>query len=195
MSIAAWLIGVITACGVAKSHTPVPTVSSSQMPVACGSRSSTTLPGVRIEFVTPTCNWTLQEAAGLRIDYAVVVDRDIDGVQPVPQDEGQCDAPGASGLILFEELQGSGQRYCLCDNGLCPGEPQKRGTLRKGRYPGTFRWDGRNWTGSSDAAVVKGEPFPAGHYTLVVSAVGRFRDGERDVTFKVTSSLELTLRE
>jgi hypothetical protein len=154
---------------------------------ACGNRSQTTLPGVRIEFLTQRCSWRLEETAtGLRIDYVVVVAGDIDGIQPVPQDEGGCDEPGPSGLILFEEVGGNGQRYCLCDKGLCPGLPQKRMTLRKGRYPGAFLWDGRNWSGMSDTEAAKGDPFPVGRYTLVVSAVGNRWDGERDVTFQVT---------
>ncbi len=170
--------------------------AAADAPPACGSWSSTTLPGVRIEFATQRCSRTLEEAAsGLRIDYFVVVEEDLDGVQPVPQDEGECDGPGPSGLILFEELRGDGQRYCRCDEGLCPGSVQEWIKLRRGRYPAAFEWDGRNWSGPSDTDAVKGAPFPAGRFTLVVSAVGTWRDGERAVDFRVIGSFELNLVE
>ena len=46
---------------------------------------------------------------------------------------------------------------------------------RDGRH--TFEWDGRQWAGPSDTGNRKGDPLPAGDYTLEVSAVGSTRVG------------------
>ena len=154
--------------------------------VSTSGTNRSTLPGVCIEFTTEKTTWTAAEAAsGLQIEYVVKIDDDTEGIQPVAQDAGECDMPGPSGLILFEDLRGDGHRYCLCDQGYCEGLPLEHSTLHKGIYPGAFEWDGRNWTGSSDIGVSKGDPFPPGRYTLTVSAVGRRRIEERETDFEV----------
>lgn len=168
-------------------------------PLEClaGAGGSSTLPGVRIEFLaTAECVFTLSRAAaGISIPYQVVVDEDVPNVKPAPQDAGHCGKPAwADGLILFEVLEGQGQKYCLCDEGLCaPSEPAAV-TLKKGVYPFAFEWDGRNWEGPSDTGNPEGAPFPSGHYTLVVSARGEakvlgmpvFSEFEVAATFPIT---------
>jgi len=158
--------------------------------------NSSTLPGVHIDFTTERRTWTTTEAAaGLRIDYVVKIDEDIDGVHPAPQDAGWCGDPGPSGLIMFEALQGSGQRYCQCDVGLCQEMPVEYRTIKKGVFPASFEWDGRNWTGGSDTLRPKGDPFPPGRYTLTVSAIGLRRVEDQETRFDVRGVFPLDLVE
>ena len=147
------------------------------------------LPGVSINFTTTRTTWTTAETAnGLQIEYVVSIAEDVEAVHPETQDAGWCGDPGPSGLILFEDLRGNGQRYCLCDYGLCLEEPVEFRTLPKGTYPGTFYWEGRNWTGSSDTMRPKGDAFPPGRYTLTVSAIGLRRVANQEKYFKVVGS-------
>ena len=91
--------------------------TDSAMPM-CATGGSSNLPDVTIEFPAQPCVFTLaQAAAGITIDYDVVVANMVTGVIPAPQDAGQCDGPGSSGLITFERLDGGGQSYCICDQG------------------------------------------------------------------------------
>ncbi len=80
------------------------------------------MPGVSIVFRSPvTCTYTLAQAqGGIMIPYDVVVASDVAGVTPARQDAGNCGAPGSSGLVVFEQVAGGGQSYCLCDTGLSP---------------------------------------------------------------------------
>src|SRR6266498_687541 len=83
--------------------------------------SQSNLDGVRIEFTDDRCVWTISEAhSGIRIPYRVVIEKGVKGIIPLPMDDGGCGQPGASGLILFEQLAGDKNKYCLCDGGLCP---------------------------------------------------------------------------
>jgi len=162
----------------------------------CASSIATpTLPGVHLEFTSTKCVFTLAEAAaGIQIDYRIIVDEDILTVVPKPQDDGGCGQPGPSGLIVFEDLSrsGSSDRYCLCDVGLCPagGTPV---TLKAGTYESSFLWDGRNWTGPSDFGNPKGEPFPPGEATLVLSARGEFDEGGTMKGFAVDGKFAIFL--
>jgi hypothetical protein len=160
----------------------------------CVKSSQSNLPGVSIDFVDPSCRFTLaQAAAGIQIGYDVEVAQDLSGVVPLPQDDGHCGAPGSSGLIVFEQLDGNGQRYCLCDTGLCPAPLTTAVTLQAGSYPSTFSWKGRNWTGPSDTSNPMGAPFPAGSYLLHVSAHGLWRSPNGDQNFAVVATLGITL--
>ena len=139
----------------------------------CTTTSTTTLDGVTLQFTAERCRFTLAEAAaGLTIPYQVLVGAAWEGLVPAPQDAGHCDQPGPSGLILFEKLSGADQAYCLCDTGLCMPPDDTPIGLTPGAYPGAFEWDGTNWYGPSDTMNPKGAPFPAGTYTLEVSAKG-----------------------
>jgi hypothetical protein len=162
---------------------------------ACTGDGSSTLPGVHIDFPAQPCKFTLAEAAaGISIAYSVVIDQSVSGVLPEPQDAGNCGSPGPSGLIVFEQLEGGGQSYCLCDVGLCPPPSDVPVTLSPGTYPGTFEWDGKNWNGPSDTGNPKGSPFPAGSYTLTVSAIGQSESmGGNKNPFKVEGTFGIVL--
>lgn len=162
---------------------------------SCTRGGSSTLPGVRIDFCASRTTFSLAEAAaGITIPYQLVADREMTGVYTRQQDGGGCGQPGASGLILLEVLSGNGQRYCLCDIGLCRLPPSDiQTTVRVGTYPATFPWDGRNWTGPSDFNQPKGAPFPAGDYLLTVSSIGQIDEGSSRRDFAVTSTLPIRL--
>src|SRR6185503_6625777 len=100
-----------------------------------------------------------------------------------------CGTPGPSGLYTFEKLSGDGQSYCLCDGGKCAPPTNVPITLKAGTYPSSFTWDGKNWSGPSDFGNPKGPPFPAGSYTLDVSATGT----SAGTAFNVFVNLPITL--
>lgn len=146
--------------------------------------------GVCIAFPYDHATFTLaQAAAGLEIPYAVVVSNPaIRTLTALPQDAGGCGQPGPSGLTVFEHLTGSGGGYCLCDVGLCMGGGVAS-TLVDGVHRAWFAWDGRSWTGPSDFGNPKGDPLPAGDYTLTVSALA----SANDTSLAVSNSMTVTL--
>lgn len=160
-------------------------------PRDCIMTSTSSLPGVTIAFRAPVdCIFTLaQAAAGISIPYDVIVANDVANVVPTPQDVGHCERPGASGLILFERLASAWQNYCVCDTGYCGGGYLPAETLRAGTYGSAFAWDGKNWGGPSSTHNPEGAPFPAGVYTLVVSATGTYWGS----TFTVSATLAIRL--
>ena len=140
--------------------------------------------------IAPAYSFTLDEAAaGIEIPYTVVVSDTVANVQPQAQDAGTCGQPDASGLILFERLSGGDETYCICDRGECAGIPVNV-TLTPGEHAYTFAWTGRNWFGPSDTGNPLGDPFPAGEYTLRVSAVGAV-DGAEFIV-EATTTITLT---
>lgn len=156
----------------------------------CEPTSSSTLPGVHIEITSAACTLSLSDPGpGLVFTYEVVVDEDIAGVAPERQDAGGCGQPGSSGLVLFEQVAGGTQRYCLCDVGICQAEPLPAVTLKKGTYPGSFSWSGRNWNGPSDTVEPLGPPFAAGDYAFTVNARGKLSTAGGDVPFEVEAKL------
>ncbi len=140
----------------------------------CAVTGASSLPGVSIAFRLPvTCTFTVAQAlAGIAIPYDVVVANDVAGVILTARDAGGCGQPGNSGLIVFEQLAGNGQSYCLCDTGLCGPAALPPVTLHAGSYAGAFSWDGKNWNGPSDTGNPKGAPFPPGTYALTLRATG-----------------------
>jgi hypothetical protein len=160
----------------------------------CRAASDSNLAGVHIDIDPARCVFTLAEArAGIVIGYDVVVDTSVSGVVPGSQDAGGCDAADGSGLKPFESLSGSGQSYCLCDVGLCPVPRAAPITVAAGRYHHTFEWDGTSWSGPSDTGNPHGAAFPAGTYTLRVSAVGSHGPDGGTSSFTVAGTLPITL--
>ena len=156
--------------------------------MACETSSTSTLPGASIEFISNDCTFTLAEAAaGIQIDYRVVVTNDIPNVHPTPQNT-PCEGPGPSLLYVFENLGGDGQNYCLCDLGLCQGPGPDPVTIPQGTYPASFSWDGKNWTGPSDFGNPKGAAFPLGDYTLTVSSKGDWTEAGVNKPYEVVGT-------
>lgn len=156
-------------------------------PDSCAGIGSSDLPGACIWFPSPGDTWSLAEAAaGIAIPYHVIVEADVPDVMPQPQDAG-CGQPDASGLIVFAILQGGDQQYCLCDVGICPA-PTDVFTIPAGDSAFEFEWNGVNWNGPSDTNNPYGPPFPAGEYTLEISAIGTVGGAPFEVrnTFAVT---------
>jgi len=160
----------------------------------CPATSESDLAGAHIVIDSPRCVFTLAEArAGIAIGYRVIIDAAVPGVVARAGDAGNCGAPDGSGLIPFESLAGDGQRYCLCDTGLCAPPSSTPRTLVAGTYAHTFTWDGTNWSGPSDTGNPKGAPFPAGAYTLSVSAAGSATSDGSMTPFTVRGTLAITL--
>ena len=199
-----WMMGsvgvlcvILTACGSVTAQPladkPTEIASPDNEASRCNTQYSSTLPGVRIEFPAPRCSWSLAEArAGLHISYELHIDQDIEGVIPRSRN---CALPGPSGLILFEDLRGNGQSYCLCDQGLCAEPSDDPSTARKGVYARTFKWEGRNWDGPSDMLNPKGKFFPTGTYTLTISVQGYWQGPSGRDVFKVVGTIDINLHE
>lgn len=171
------------------------TVSCKPPKQTCPTGGSTTLPGVSILFPPGPCTVTVAEAAaGLTIQYDVLVAEKVAGVVPMPQDGGQCGKAGPGGLIPFHMIAGGGQKYCLCDTGLCMPPSDTPVDLQAGTFSSSFDWDGVNWAGPSDTGNPKGKPFPPGSYTVTVSAKGTMPDGVGGKQpFEVVGTRSLTL--
>lgn len=162
----------------------------------CVATATSSLPGVALEITATECGFTQSEvAAGIELGWAIVTNAQISGVRPSPQDAGGCDQPDASGLIPFERLSGGDETYCLCDTGLCQGPSDTPVTLPVGTFPGTFVWDGVNWSGPSDTGNPKGAAFPPGSYELSVSAKGTRTEGNQQVPFEVEVRVGIEISE
>src|SRR5437764_27225 len=112
-------------------------------------------------------------AKGIKIDYQIVIDQDFPGVIPLPPTPAYARDAGPSGLWPLEKIAGNGQQYCLFDFGLGAPAKEMAKTIKKGTYPLSFTWEGRNWSGPSDFNNPKGKSFPAGEYTLSVTIHGK----------------------
>jgi hypothetical protein len=162
-------------------------------PEVCQFTTDGTLKGVSIDLSGNPCVFTLaQAAAGITFHYRVLAEVELHDVESRPMDAGLCDAPGPSGLRLFEKIHGSGQTWCICDEGLCFYEPQPF-TLMPGEYAESFQWHGRNWNGPSDTGNPEGQPFPPGEYTLVVRGEGKH--GPLQADYAVTGTMKVILVE
>ena len=150
---------------------------------------------VKIEFPKDGYTFTLAEAGkGIKIQYKIIVERDYQGVIPLPNGPSFHEPPGASGLHPREQISGKDQLYCLIDFGL--GVPPKEvvKTLRKGTYVHSFEWDGRNWTGPSDFGNPKGKPFPAGTYDVTVTLRGKLITDKGKAPYQITRKTKLVLK-
>lgn len=160
----------------------------------CEGDSESTLPGVRICFPPQQTSFTLAEAqAGVEFQYDVIVDADLDDLQPEPGDGGSCDEPDASGLYTLGRVEGADDSYCVCDVGLCPCCDFPVITLLAGTYPDTFAWNGVNWGGPSDTNTPFGPPFPPGDYTVTITAKGLWSPRGVENVFVVQGTLPITL--
>lgn len=145
---------------------------------------STTLPALTVGFPPQRCVYTLAEAAaGITLAYEVNVASAVTIEQML-----NCESGGPSGAVVVEAVQGGGQRYCVCDTGLCF-PTTITPTLVPGSYPSTLPWTGRNWDGPSDTGMPLGPPFPAGDYAFDVRITGT----SGGAGFVVTGSLPIRL--
>jgi hypothetical protein len=164
-------------------------------PLDCRLGESSDLPGASIHILRDDCTFTRAQArAGISIPYQVVIEQSMD-VVPAPSPGSYCYQPTESGLLILEMLQGSNQRYCLCDRGLpYPSVCQMTTTLHPGTYPAAFTWDGVNWSGPSDTQNPKGAAFPAGVYRLDITAKGlRDATDAGSSAFTVSASFSVNL--
>lgn len=164
----------------------------------CSDSATSTLPGVSIEILGParfTPNAPPDAPSPWRVEirYRVVVDLPLAGIVPRPQDDGNCQEAGPSGLITHQTLAGDGHRHCLCDVGLCGLGKREPRQLVPGRHEHVFRAWAVDWYGPSDYGQPRGDPFPAGTYRFSVSATGhRLGDG-KEAPFRVEASCEIEL--
>lgn len=161
----------------------------------CTTSGSSTLAGVSIHFPAQRCTFSQAEAlAGVTFQYEVVIEHDVAGVLSGPQDWGHCDGPGPGGLYVLPTISGNGQSYCICDVGLCPQPLLSPNVLTMGTYSGTFFWDGVNWIGPSDTGNPKGDPFPAGVYTLSIRGTGLIVESNGGTTpYEVVGTMDVTI--
>lgn len=178
------LLAALCACGTTPSATDNTT---SDAPCVRDARSN--LPGVSIAITTERCAWTRAEAAkGITFTYVTTVEEEVTDVASTPQDAGGCGRPEASGLIPFPTVKGGSNSWCICDEGNCP-DYASTATLPAGTTTGSFTWDGVNWGGPSDTMNPKGDPFPAGAYTVQIEAKGT----RAEAPFSVSATLDITL--
>ena len=164
---------------------------------SCNEVASSNLPGVQLAFADQPCSYTAAEvAAGIAISYQELITVAVSGLSPAPGDAGGCAQPDDAGLIVGYRISGAGQSYCLCDTGLCAPQTPVTSTV-VGTHARQIRWDGRNWDGPSDTGNREGAAFPAGTYTIALTATGSrgVSDAGLDAggTFSVTASRSITI--
>lgn len=178
--------------GATDTDTATDTATDTGNDVLCTGTTESTLPGVEVAWTPQKCVFTLAEAmAGIDFTYTVDVAEPVENVLPSPNDAGNCQGPGPSGLIVSGDVDGNGQHYCLCDQGLCPPLEQPPVDLVAGSYPATFSWNGVNWSGPSDTNNPFGPAFPPGEYIVQVRAIGQHGQPAQD--FSVLGSFPITL--
>lgn len=149
---------------------------------------------VTVEFDKKEYTFTLAEAAkGVKLHYTVVVKQDVPGVIPQRQTSASLEDP--TGLQPLPKIHGNRQLYAILDVGLGPPDAPKPRTIKKGAYPRTVAWDGRNWTGPSDFGNPKGKPFPPGTYTFEVSMIGRQQTADGPRPYRIVRSVKVVLKE
>lgn len=150
---------------------------------------------VKFEFPNDGYTFTLAEAAKkIKIEYKIVIERDLEGMIPLPFGPSAAEPAGPSGLHPREQISGNKQLYCLMDFGLAPPPKEIVKTLKKGAYVHSFEWDGRNWTGPSDFGNPKGKPFPAGTYEVTVTMHGKLVTDKGKVPYQITGKTKLVLK-
>lgn len=191
-----WLTvtGLLLLCG--GCHDGTQTLPSNQDGAAdgvsfCHTQAETSnLPGVRLSFPDDPCAISQSSAlAGIAIPYDVVIDNDVMGINSVPHYCGN--AAGPSGLIVFEELAGGAEKYCVCEGGSCPPSPPSFVALSRGTYRSSFVWNGRNFQGPSTADASLGTPFPRGTYTLTITSVGSWNADGGFQQFSISATRQL----
>lgn len=170
---------------------PLPGPKKVETPL-CAASSSSSLPGVTLAFRAQQCEFTPRQLqAGIALPYRLRVERPPGAVTSEPLDSGGCQRPGAAGLLLFEEVRGAGQRYCLCDVGLCAPGKRPRVELPEGEWDGELHWDGLSWLGPSDFKNPKGSAFPPGRYEAIVRSRGTLHGPDGDQPFEVEAILPI----
>lgn len=155
----------------------------------CRVESTSDLAGVALEIEPSACVFTQTELAdGVEFAYSYTIDSLTD-ISPAAEFSCWRDLDG--NFPHTHEIVGNGQRFCLCDVGLCD-ENTSLMTLIPGTYRKVFGWTGTNWNGPSDTGNPLGEPFPPGTYTVTVRSSGSDAEG---TPFEVTSSLVITVVE
>lgn len=150
---------------------------------------------ISIKFNQPDYTFTLNQASqGIQIPYSIVITENVDTVYAIQL--ATCTQPDSSGLIPLEVLSGNGQNYCKCDNGFCFYMPEGYlSKLRRGNYPYSFQWTGRNWNGPSDTGNPLEGLFPAGEYVLTIRIKGRSKANGINEEFAISDSVNLYLTE
>jgi hypothetical protein len=154
------------------------------------------LPGAALTFDGAPCSYSQAEiAAGIGIPYHEEIDQPLAGLYPIQGDAGRCQQPDEAGLIVSFDISGGGQRYCLCDQGLCAAQSFST-SAAVGNYYHQILWDGRNWYGPSDTGNPEGAPFPVGTYTITLTATGNtsgISDATSAAPFTLTATRTITI--
>jgi hypothetical protein len=161
----------------------------------CNGGKSSDLPGVELRFTDESCTFTqAQVAAGIAINYQLIVAENLTDIFVEPLDIGRCQKPDPQhGLIVSFVIEGGRERNCLCDTAFC-GVARIRSGSKPGTYPGAVNWDGRNWAGPSDVSSPKGPAFPPGTYVVMVRAQGTRRAlNMSDVPYQVLARRFITI--
>ncbi len=138
----------------------------------CRPSGASTSFGIGLAIDLERCGFSPAElAATVEFSYTDRIEASDTPVWSSSLDAGGCDRAGASGLKTQERVQGGGESWCICDEGLCFEEPAEFALLERGVFHDSVEWDGRNWFGPSDSGNPSGDPFPREHL-LVVRAAG-----------------------
>ncbi len=149
---------------------------------------------VSFEFEQLRYRFTQAEAmGGVALNYDLVVRGDTPPLAVFRDSECSGNNLGASGILVFEEITGNGQRYAWDDCGLGFFPETEAKPIPQGRYAYTMQWDGRNWAGPSDTNNPKGPPFPPGEYMLTVSTWGVVEESDGARYFRIEGKVPVEI--
>lgn len=170
-------------------------------PFACEVKYEGAIPGAKLDLSKTPCVFSISQAGGtFALPYDVIV-KAATPLWNTDPNAGQCPPQNVfGGVATFVTLEGLGdgtpQKWCLCDVGLCaPPKDISYTATTPGTYTHAFTWDGKNFQGPSDTNQQPGAPFPPGQYTLTVKSQGLFQhaDGAEDA-YTATATLQILLQ-
>ena len=163
---------------------------------ACVPTYEGSIPGATLDLSKTTCSFSIAAAKGVfNLGYRLTVA--TSEKLSVGGNLGGCPpSPGSvhGGVATFEQIDGGGQKWCMCDTGLCaPVEPPFVAST-PGGYDVVFPWDGKNFQGPSDTGNKPGPAFPPGSYVFSVTVKGNHQkaDGTTE-SFSAVAKLPIVL--
>ena len=178
------------------TDTSLPDTSPDVQVTACVPTYEGSIPGATLDLSKTPCTFSIKAAKGVfDLGYKLTVltseklstGGNMGGCPPQPSSIH-------GGIATFEQLDGGGQKWCMCDTGLCaPIEPPFTAST-VGSYDVAFTWDGKNFQGPSDTGNKPGPAFPPGSYVFSVTVAGKHQkaDGTTE-TFSGVAKLPITL--
>ena len=162
---------------------------------ACAPVYTGSIPGATLDLSQTPCVFSISAAKGVfSLPYKIHVASAQKLSVPATNGCNATPTPETGAVVLETVVAGGGQKWCVCDVGLCQVQTPPFTPTIPGDYTVDFTWDGKNWFGPSDTGNQPGPAFPTGTYEFRVSIAGKHQheDGTT-VPFAATAVLPIEL--